>query len=537
MSYRGRPSKGCQMCRSRKVKCDETKPTCKRCAKADHECKYRDDADLYFRNETAVAAQRAEEGWRKRSTKQLKSSQSSQSPPSDSDSLSTTNPNAQHRTLSREIKPDLHQLAWQRFCFDFVIPNLSTDARSVATGVLEFLPSMYEKCSPESPLWAAVAAVSYANFDGRFKSPEARLLGSEFCGRALRLIQTAIGDPLQARSDETLLSVYLLGIWENLTAPEYNGSWIAHKSGSVALLRLREPYMSSTTISARLFDLVYIQMLIGNFQSNEEPPLSLETWVDMVHTANPGNPNLLAPVIRLMKLIHSAVSTLAQRKRMIPFIGNSNGTIAAVELLKESRALDSQFQLWEDNVPETWRFRVLQNHPSLHGTFDPKWVKLILDHEGAPSFVHMYPTLKKAFAWNFYRTARLFLNRVMYELIDGLASSPCSDTVWASSVELLDRTHIEFQLARLTEEICASVISHFTVNIANKPNSNSVDDVCAMRGYTLIWPLAVVKTLRAGMINGIEPISRRKWIDNILEFLRDELGIAKAGAAIRAKFH
>lgn len=66
-SYRGRPSKGCDPCRAKKVKCDEGKPVCNRCSKARVECKYRDQADLLFRNQTAFAAQKAEESWRKRS--------------------------------------------------------------------------------------------------------------------------------------------------------------------------------------------------------------------------------------------------------------------------------------------------------------------------------------------------------------------------------------------------------------------------------------------------------------------------------------
>lgn len=180
--------------------------------KVNQECQYRDDSELYFRNQTSLAAQRAEEGWRKRSAKSSNKRRSGESSEPDPDQLSL--PATQHLTLNEEIKTDLYRLAYNRFLFDFVLPNNPADHDGPRDGFLGFLPSFYEQSSPDSCLFAAVSAVSFANFDGRFKSPEARLLGSEYCGKALKLIQHAIQDYSQAKSDETLFAVYLLGIYE-----------------------------------------------------------------------------------------------------------------------------------------------------------------------------------------------------------------------------------------------------------------------------------------------------------------------------------
>ncbi|KAK4124186.1 hypothetical protein N657DRAFT_644387 [Parathielavia appendiculata] len=60
MVYCGKPSKGCQMCRTRRIKCDETKPTCNQCAKARRQCPgYKDEFDLVLRNENFAAKRRA----------------------------------------------------------------------------------------------------------------------------------------------------------------------------------------------------------------------------------------------------------------------------------------------------------------------------------------------------------------------------------------------------------------------------------------------------------------------------------------------
>jgi len=118
-------------------------------------------------------------------------------------------PATQHLTLDEEIKTGLYRLAYNRFIFDFVLPNNSTDHDGLIDGFLEFLPNFIEQPSPDSYLFAAVSAVSFTNFDGRFKSPEAKLLGSEYCGKALKLIQYAIQDYSQAKSNETLFAAVM----------------------------------------------------------------------------------------------------------------------------------------------------------------------------------------------------------------------------------------------------------------------------------------------------------------------------------------
>jgi hypothetical protein len=117
-------------------------------------------------------------------------------------------------SLSTKRSKPAYRPAYNRFVFDFVLPNNFTDRDKLIDGFLEFLPNFYEQSSPDSCLFAVVSVVSFTNFNGRFKSPEARLLGSEYCGKALKLIQYAILDYSQAKSGETLFAVYLLGIYE-----------------------------------------------------------------------------------------------------------------------------------------------------------------------------------------------------------------------------------------------------------------------------------------------------------------------------------
>lgn len=501
--------------------------------KANRECQYRDDSELYFRNQTSLAAQRAEDSWRKRSAKSPNNRKSDE--PSEPDPDPVSLPEIQYPTPDEGIKPDLHQLAYNRFLFDFVLPNDSVNRDGPNNGFLTFLPSLYEQSSPGSCLYAAMFAVSFANFDGRFKSPEARLLSSEYCGRALKSIQLAIQDQSQAKSDKTLLAVYLLGIYENLTATTYNGSWIAHKKGSTALIRLRDPQQYNTSVGAQLFDLVYVQMLLGCLSANEEPPASLEAWADLIHSNALSSP---IPGIRLTKVVYETAVIWAQwRKFKSMQAGSSNENNVEVQLLAEkARTLDARYQAWEDALPDSWKFQSFANTPNVHASFDPKWVRLLLEHPGAPPIIHIYGSLKTALAWNFYRISRLFLNRVILDLNDTITSPP-SDHSMAASIESMDYINAEYQIAQLAEDVCASILCHFTVQIPSRSESNSADDICGMRGYVLLWPLSILNNaIRAGIVKGIDGVSRRDWIKGVLLYMHNDLGIAKARAAIQASY-
>ena len=60
MVYCGPPSKGCQTCRERKIRCDQRPGGCIRCAKSRRECPgYRDLSDLMFRNESTNVIRKA----------------------------------------------------------------------------------------------------------------------------------------------------------------------------------------------------------------------------------------------------------------------------------------------------------------------------------------------------------------------------------------------------------------------------------------------------------------------------------------------
>lgn len=206
---------------------------CNRCIKAGHDCKYRDQADLLFRNQTAVAAQKAEDSWRKRSRSHQRagSEYSTRQPsPGDLQSPPKTQQNSpgeppsepcapiidfNNFSIAPGTTPNLRRLAYERFIYDFVVfetPNKLPEDPSDA--IWDFIPHLYQTSKEGTCLTTVVDAIAYANFSNRCNAPQALHLAEECLGKGIKLLQGMIADKEQATSDEALCSVYLMGVYE-----------------------------------------------------------------------------------------------------------------------------------------------------------------------------------------------------------------------------------------------------------------------------------------------------------------------------------
>lgn len=121
----------------------------------------------------------------------------------------------QSLAISSTQEPDLCSVAYERFLYDFVIlddpnrpPGEPTDS------LYAFVPLLYKQAAPTSCLATVVQAVSYINYANRFNSPEAATRAEECFGRGITMLSKMIGNTEKAKSNETLCSSYLLGVYE-----------------------------------------------------------------------------------------------------------------------------------------------------------------------------------------------------------------------------------------------------------------------------------------------------------------------------------
>jgi hypothetical protein len=117
--------------------------------------------------------------------------------------------------IAPELNPDIRNLAFERFVYDFVSsdsPDLPPHEPSDA--LWTFIPEIYRSAPEGSCLATVVDAVSYVNFANRCNFPQAEALAEECIGKGITLLSKMITDKKLAASNEALCSVYLMGAYE-----------------------------------------------------------------------------------------------------------------------------------------------------------------------------------------------------------------------------------------------------------------------------------------------------------------------------------
>ncbi|KAF2238185.1 hypothetical protein EV356DRAFT_573755 [Viridothelium virens] len=555
MSYRGRPSKGCQMCRSRKVKCDETKPVCNRCRDTAHECIYRDSFELFFRDQTASTALRAQKQRRRSpepgSSSRIEASRSPSDPPQavkssffpagtgtvpDSSSgriqasFSPSMPSRQFQESFEvnqhvELGPELWEAVINRFFFDFVVPPDLEDPQW--SGFLSHLPALFNQTQPNSALANAVTAAAFANYAGRIGNTECETYGLKYYVSALKLMGQAVRDPSEVGSISTLLTSFVLGLYEVITPTHVSageGSWATHRDGGSLLLSLRGPQQFKELVDIRLFKLTYEQMITNCLAEGKRPPVAIDSWASHMDVASQDTFGY-----QILQLMHRTADIAADWTECKSRISSPTQSLAdhlslAELLLRNALSLDAEFEDWEHrlgNLGPEWSFE-----PSGIGFLNP-WEKELVEFAGCPFLMHQYHSLFIAKRWNLHRASRIRLNGIILKLMQRLAmlSSPASENSNPGSKENQART--QALIRSLADDICSSVIALLSSPLPEKPSHGSLHEICGVRGYYLLWPLITAeKYLR--LIVSPDNVERARWIQNVLGFIRIHLGIGMA---------
>jgi hypothetical protein len=209
--------------------CDEGRPSCGQCLKSNRDCQgYRNENDLLFRNETEVTERRVKRTThgKRASPHSSSSSGSSRSPtpgtpsafnpltvilPDHSEDYSPKAVDSWALSIPRSLNQSHEQTALTYFFSHFIlVPRHS----QVSRGYLEYLLPLYINTSLDSALSAATSAISLATFGNH---PDRKYLLDTAQGKyseALIKVNRALQDPLQAKQDDTLMTILLFSLFE-----------------------------------------------------------------------------------------------------------------------------------------------------------------------------------------------------------------------------------------------------------------------------------------------------------------------------------
>lgn len=233
MVYCGKPSKGCGHCRSRKIRCDQARPACSQCIRAKRDCPgYRDQLSLMFRDESKSVVQKATEHTTDSNTVKSKRTPSrsprTASPngnptpePAGFGQMGTFDFNSDPLLppavrnawqLPLEIHPPLEPSQEEAICF-YLRANAIPGSLWVGDFVTKFLMESGGPYSKKA-MQASMTAVASAMLCRMRKAESLRHVARKEYVSALTLLNTALADSEEAKTNQTLGAVVLLAVYE-----------------------------------------------------------------------------------------------------------------------------------------------------------------------------------------------------------------------------------------------------------------------------------------------------------------------------------
>ena len=100
----------------------------------------------------------------------------------------------------------------QAACYFF--SNYVLNTSRFRKGYMEYLPRLYGKNSPDSPLAQIVTSLGMAGLANVRNAPEAKAVSTYKYASALHGVNAMLRDPARAADDETLIVVLLLSLYE-----------------------------------------------------------------------------------------------------------------------------------------------------------------------------------------------------------------------------------------------------------------------------------------------------------------------------------
>ncbi|UNI24243.1 hypothetical protein JDV02_010006 [Purpureocillium takamizusanense] len=499
------------MCRVRRIKCDETRPTCKQCARARRTCPgYREAESVgdSSRSRTGEAADRQPPASRTSSRPLASKTQKGQSDFSSESEYSTTPVIMNEEAIQGLLQLPVEDLASCHFIANYVlIPRqhiLST------RGFLEFLLPLL-KSGARIPhfkhAFDACALASLNNRVGNGNEFDKQALGSYT--KALAATFAALKDPELVKKDETLAAILLLGLFENISAKSLGMmAWSSHIEGAVQLVKARGPAQLSTKTGMDLFVAVRTQMIIHSLSTGKGPSLDVNWWVD-------DNPNSEYGV-QFLRLSSRTSELKNETNHLLATVHKTpENTERMKKAMEKCQDLDKEIVEWLEELPESFRWKTVAWED-----YNPK-----CDYSKAEAFpgrIDMYADLWVVNLWNVMRCMRIVLASLIVRF-----------TAWTISPADYRTTPEYAAGARVCVEAIADIIASVPYQLGWFAKHQDLreraqlsgfacgedDAEKGLAGYFLLWPLTCIQ--------GQDCLTdaQRIWVKGRLKCIGNQVGV------------
>ncbi|KAL4800852.1 hypothetical protein BDV19DRAFT_3607 [Aspergillus venezuelensis] len=361
-------------------------------------------------------------------------------------------------------------------------------------GFYEYLPSFNDTQSGKE-VSLSLTAAALAAYGNRFGHSEVLDRARHYYGRSLRSVNRALQSPVDAATDDTMISILLLNTFEGLTSegPTSMAYSEGHMKGELMVLNLRGESVMKTRHGLQIFqhmsrciitycvirptrvppDVIRLRRLAAKYMDTSDPAWMVEEM--MIELAS----------------FHTDVS---------------DGVLADLQsIINVALKLDEQLCTLQASLPPITDTKATQSSTTIE----------------SQAGSYMYPDLWTVYIWNYVRTCRLRLqNEVVVQLSQqcGHLSSP---TIEDQGLLLQSRGTME----GLIFEICASVQQYEGNFLADRRNTYATSGVggpvpVVAGVYFLLWPLLIAGTMTASG-------TQRDWIVQQCRLLAKLTGIQR----------
>ncbi|XMA11897.1 hypothetical protein WAI453_004688 [Rhynchosporium graminicola] len=505
MVYCGKPSKACGECRLRRTKCDTKRPSCSQCVRAGRTCNgYRDPADMMFRDESEGLL----------SKRQRAKAQSQKQRPTVSLSLPAHTSQASIIAVPDDSQlslliPDVHKLPLIFFnletstdgeatCFFFRNYVLQQDMFS--QGSFRYLSDIYEIEEIGSALADSVASLGLVGLAHFWRASSILAKATAKYNWALKAISSHLTTVDGAKSDQTIIAIVLLGLYETNTCNSRISmeTWERHITGASALLQLRGKEQLRTLIGYHLFIHLRTQVITNYIQRHAQVPDIISDWSQDLYFET-------VEQAAATTLSNLAIRYCNLRASMSSFRDYSDSE----RIIATACALDFEYEMWTKTCPLQYIYQTVNLNERSEDVFS--------DH------YHVYSSVWVGALWNNYRSARILVNELILDQLGYLyQNNPESCLLWHENCFYENQILAsKSMLLQLCHDICASVPyflgykSGITGFMDQAPKS--------VNGNLLLWPLYT-----AG-VTGLVSDMMRVGVAGRLQWIADVMGSRQAG--------
>jgi len=291
-------------------------------------------------------------------------------------------------SISRELSPSIEHQAQ-----GFFIANYVAQPGLIPRGQFEWVMELLCRDDSDQAFRDSVNAVSLAGFANAKKSPAIMRRAQAAYVSALRATNCSLRDPEMAVRDNVLVSVIMLGMYENMIFQDKRSidAWAKHVHGACTLLNLRGPEQFKSSIARRIFHQFYGVALLVALETGTTVHEGLKSLYEHLRPKSDYEVHGRQWTTRIVEVMHDAINL------------NQDRLADPITMLERALKIDRELDDVKALMPSIWHYETVHlDAPSRY-------------HYGNFYSVYIDPWIAQM--WNNLRSCRMYLYKAVRENI------------------------------------------------------------------------------------------------------------------------